>query len=207
MTTGGIMNQKGIATVLLVAIVAGVLLVGGGAAFMLLRSDESATESASTESGESSETSMLAEPAGARELSGSYFDVVAAGNPVQCSWRAPEELASQYQIGEGQMYTDGVNKAYVTGSFDVDGTEAISNTLIDEEFLYVWTEIPGFGKNGSKIARAEAEAADEDLTDEERQQAEAYQAEYSFNCQPWTVDEAVFELPGDITFADLPAGL
>lgn len=196
------MNQRGIAPAVLAAIIAGVILLAGGTFLLFAGNSDQSSNSETAETANTPGSEQLSDSPG--DFTGSYFDAIGRGDPVQCKWRVPEELAGEFQVGEGDFYTDGVSRGRSDATFQNNGANFAAHSILTSDAVYNWTELPGgSGSVGFKLPRADLEAASDDLSPQEQQQAQEIRAQYSFNCQPWTVDESKFELPAGVTFSEV----
>lgn len=190
-------NQKGFGMIMIVIIVAAVLALGAVGWFVLARED-SDESSSSTEA-----TSEEAETADNASFSGSYFDALERGEALQCQWRVPEDLAGEYQVGEGQFYTDGESRGYTEATFETDGVSTTAYAIFDSEYVYSWFNLPGVGTTGTKFPMTQLESDYNEMSETEQQQAIDIRADYSFDCEPWTVDESILTPPTDVTFTEI----
>lgn len=198
------MKQQGIATSLLVLIVALVIAVGVGGYWYLRPLDDM---SAGSESAPDSSVAIK-EPHSSdisdASFSGGYFDAMDKGTPLSCSFRLPKE-ASDFQVGDGKFYTDGVNRGYSTGQFNIDGSTITAQAIFTADIIYSWTQLPGGQSVGFKTDLREAQAEFDSLSDTQRNDAYDYRAQYDFDCQSWVVDESFFEPPNDVDFNAIPS--
>lgn len=198
-------NEKGLAPLAVALVVAGLIVIGGGGWYLFVRDDGEPTTSETTAE-TSTEVSMKSDDS---SFEGTYFDAIGRGNPLECDWRLPEELASEFQVGQGKFYTDGVSRGYSTGTFENQGATVTANSIFNNEGVSYWTELPGGANIGFKITKAVLEAQGASQTEAEKQQGREFRANYSFTCQPWTVEEEKLTVPADITFrdiSDIPTG-
>jgi hypothetical protein len=190
-------DEKGFSVLAVALILVLLLAVGGGVWYYGMRDDGS--ESARTGSGETSSETAASD----MRFAGSYFDAIGRGQPLECDWRVPEDSLGPNQAGEGKLYTDGSNRGRSEAAFIVSDRPTNTYAIIIDDNIYQWTDIGGQSV-GIIISKAAAEASAGSLSEEDRQQGTAYAVKYSFDCQPWTVDESKFVLPEGVEFSEAP---
>jgi hypothetical protein len=193
------MNQKGFAPIVIILVVIAAVIVGAGAFLYTSRDDSEDATLSDTPTATETETH---DEAGS--FSGSYFSAIEKGEALECTWRVPEELASEFQVGEGQFYTDGKSRGRAEASFKNNDAVFTTHSVFNQDAIYNWTELPESGPTvGFKISQESLKQMDSELSAEERQQAEQIRAEYQFDCEPWNVDEAKFKLPAGVSFTEI----
>lgn len=180
-------SQKGFGMIMIVIIVTAVLVLATVVWFLLARDDSSSDSAQNT------------------LFSGSYFAVLDRGEALQCMWQVPENTAGEHQAGQGELYTDGNSRGYSTAAFEAQGGTTAVFAVFEPEYVYTWFATPGSNNIvGTKIPVNQLESAYQNMSGDEQQQAVDIRAnDYSFECEPWEVDESLLTPPSDVNFTEI----
>jgi hypothetical protein len=181
------------------------VLVLGGAAWFLLAPPTADAPTTADVTNESSETAApvaamdeQSEPA----LSGSasFVELMRRGEDYHCTFRSEADG----MVSTGEFYTDG-ERYRVMADTTYDGGQAASNMLTDGTTTYVWSDTPDgtvalmMPNEDTVAAPATPEGYGADDTMINPNEAVEYE------CERWSVDEAIFAVPADIEFMDMQA--
>lgn len=164
-----------------VGIIVAVVVLGGAAAFLMMNQG-GAPVAQNVEGGGNTEGA----------ITGSLSDLLSRGGDWQCTFSVKNEVSES----SGTVYVSGQT---LRGDFisavpqlnqDID-----SHMIQKDGSVYVWTSL---SPQGFKSA---ATIGTPDGTTAFSQQGIDINQQYAYNCTPWTVDPAQFELPEGITFA------
>lgn len=185
-------NQAGVAPVIIVIIIVAVLAIGAAGWYVFSRNSD---DSASTNGNGNGEAEITE-----KTIEGSYFDAIAAGDPIECDWSL--DYQGEALVTNGKFYTDGSDRGRSEATYQDDGQTAQSYTIIDNNYIYNWIVSQG-SAFGSRVDRSnvEGEAVNEDLF--RASPSVDLNADYNFECQSWTVDENLLTPPSDVEFAEL----
>ena len=173
------------------------LLLTGGIVFWVMSSgdtaptDETSTSTDTTESTDSESS-----------VSGSLEDVIAGGQALSCTWRAPEAAGGTFQAGDGTLYTDGVSRGRSMATFQIEDQAVPTEGVHLGDTVHYWQTVGGTTL-GFTLSPETLAASEAGLTPEEQASALDVRAQYDFTCMPWSVDESMFELPTDVEFIPL----
>lgn len=169
---------------LIIGIIAAVVIIGGGAAFFVTNNNDSSnSEQASGTS--SSEGSAI-------ETSNTNIaELVKKGDPRKCTFSgndAGAEFSGTAYFANQKMY----------GEFKTtkDSQTQAGNMIISESSQYFWN---GDTKQGVKTA---VQANSSQTTSQQNQGVDPNKT-FSFKCEKWTVEDAKFTPPSNVTFQDL----
>lgn len=113
---------------------------------------------------------------------------------------ANEDLRCTFSYDDGDVQSSGV--AYTAQNvIRVDSESLVrptgmttrTSSIIDPDYVYVWMD---GGTEGYRIAFVDVEAGAGGET------APDYDREHEYDCEPWQVDEGVFQPPAGVTFID-----
>lgn len=130
---------------------------------------------------------------------GSFMSLLALGSKIECTFDSVVEGYSS----EGVFYTDGIRfRVEATSEIPEQGTQ-VSNIINDGSYTYVW------GRNGGtemaikmpNIEPVEGETESSYVAHEESDFD--LDENVNYDCNRWSVDEAVFTPPAQITFMDM----
>lgn len=165
------------------------LIIFGGAAFLFFGPDTLGPSEENTV--DESSTEMEGGKAAESNFEGSIIDLANRGG----SWRCAVVHTSGVGDSSGTVYVAGDR---LRGDFTsrAQGMVLESHLIKKESFVYAWSPLT---PTGYKIPVA---AITGDGTTAPQGQFSSAQQAYSYNCQPWDVDESQFSVP-DITFIDV----
>jgi hypothetical protein len=173
-------NKKGFGAIPLILVIVGVLAIGAALWWVF-------TQNNNSDDSESQAT----------VIEGTMFKAASQGSALECDWKlnydGPAELT------EGKFYTDGTNgRSETTYEYENETYQAIA--IINEDRTYHWS--PGRGKKiqGISDQRAAYEAREPKYDLLETSIDVDFNADYTFTCKPWAVDDAMFVAPGDLQF-------
>lgn len=205
---------------IIIPVIAVVLVLAAGS-FYLLNSNKQqnqvnesdATEMTSNNTEQSSENNEFTESLDLNNRNPNRLNIdpslqaALSGEPTFCTFTSQVTSDGQFN-SQGQVYIDGER---FSGKFSSQGPNinTTSNAISDSEFIYTWEQgsnegvklsldvdetvadlqqlAPDFGTNPTDFADREF------LNDN--------QAEY--NCESWTVNESVFQIPSNVNFVDI----
>lgn len=159
----------------IMALVGVVIVAGAGWYFYSQKDGVSMT-------GSNSETAM-----------GSLKDLMARGSSKCTVSNTVENSVSQgvVYIGDGKMRGD------FTSTMTNPAMTIESHMISDGEFVYTWSSsMPQGIKIAVSATEGQSSAPESDTVD-------LYNAQVSYDCDSWSVDTAMFELPSGVTFTDL----
>ncbi len=193
-----IQDKKGFTSIVIILVILAIVALGGSILFINTKKpnleESTATEMIVTNDETETDSDL--------SFSGTYFDTIEKGSPLECDWSAPEGFGPN-QIGQGKLYTDGNGNGRTEAVFSVANANANTYAIFMNETVYQWTELPSGQKIGIKITKEDAQASEDNLTDEEKEQGKQYASQYSFSCKPWAIDTTMFELPDDVEFSEV----
>lgn len=158
------------------------------------------------------EQNQQAENSLGENFKGSLKNLLGMGKQVKCTWKIQEESMTI----EGIVYIDNKKSKMEMKMTDarVDKNSPMANlqtyTYADEEWVYNWGGPNNQGmkfklEDMKKMQQEAEETSGDNETDGESSNIamKNWQEEYEYHCQPWKVDQSVFQLPGDVKFVDL----
>lgn len=141
---------------------------------------------------ETSETQ--GEPQESSAFTGTLADLASRGGSYRCSVSQESDVASTagtVLVDGGRVRGDFTSTVVAAGGLSVE-----THIIIRDDYTYTWTPIAPTGFR-ARVAQG-GSAGDASLSG---QYADFSQA-YSYECDPWSVDESAFELP-PLTFIDV----
>lgn len=185
-----------------------VIIIGGG--WFLLKDDDEEEREMTTESmnEEQETTSLNTEETDTDDILsglGSIGDLLAMGRSLRCEYTFSDDSASTGGSGVGYFDRD---RMRIDSEIIEDGKTFTSHIINDSTNLYSWTEssegsfafvtpvndnAPGGADFNETNAPYENGAVD---TLDER---------VAYDCDPWGVDERMFQPPSDVDFVDMGA--
>lgn len=176
-------NQSGFGAILLIIIIVAVLAIGAGLWWVLTQNNKSSEDTQEHQ---------------ATTIEGTMFEAASQGSALACDWKLNYDGLAE--ITEGKFYTDGTN-GRSEASYEYDGTTYQALAIINEDRTYHWSS-PSRSDNVQGISdqRAAYEAREPKYDLLETSVDVDFNADYTFTCHPWTVDESVFVAPGDLQF-------
>lgn len=142
---------------------------------------------------------------------GSLKNLLGMGAQSKCTWQAEEDGSRV----EGVVYVDGERSKMemtIIGMENDSSFKLTSYTITDGDWVYSWSDN---SKQGSKFKISEMEKtvagfeeeygnmAFDDSDNEDDDYIDNFEQEYNYACQPWKIDQTVFQLPANITFLDM----
>jgi hypothetical protein len=186
------MNKK---TVMIVVIVLILLLGLGG--FMLSRKKSPAGMS-TTSPATGEQTQPVTEKKSLRDL-------LSLGQSLQCTYTLPADSGAG--TSTGTVYVSG-KQMRSDISMDIQGKTTVSHVIVTGDTSYIWVD----GQTqGMKMTIDPSATPVPTITG--TPQSVDWDSRIDYNCSPWSVDSAMFELPSDIKFSDfsqmmvLPTGM
>lgn len=179
-------KQEGAAPIIIVLVIVLILAIGGAVWYVFTKNNENGSDNNTNEE----EQSVVIE--------GTMFDAASQGSALECDWTLNYDGPAE--ITNGKFYTDGTN-GRSEAAYEYDGQAYQAFAIINDDRTYHWSEpTRGTKIQGISDVRSKYEAREpkydllEDAVDVD------FNASYTFNCLPWTVDDAVFVAPGDKQF-------
>jgi hypothetical protein len=130
-------------------------------------------------------------------IEGTMFDAISQGKPLECNWKLNYDGPAQ--LTEGKFYTDGVNNGRSQANYEWENNTYEAIAIINEDRTYHWAPDRGF-KTGVSDDRAKYEAREPKYDTLKDSIDVNFNANYTFTCQSWTVDESFFTPPEDLKF-------
>lgn len=191
------MSQK-----VIIAVMAIIILVGGGAWFYQ-------NKMAGTENGTGSRAASEREREGGmmdtlKDGAGSLADVFSGGDAVECRFSGEDPQTGEYS--EGVVYIDGESFRMEADTV-IDGEKAMMYMIQHENKMYMWGDDPQ-EKQGLLIdmtAFANMEGAEKPESPIDWLKDPESGADY--DCKGWSAKASTFEPPADIEFIDMFGGL
>jgi len=130
-------------------------------------------------------------------IEGTMFDAISQGESLECDWKL--DYDGPAELTEGKFYTDGTN-GRSESSYEYEGQTYQALAIINEDRTYHWS--PGRSGNvqGISDVRAKYEAREPKYDLLATSINVDLNADYTFTCQDWTVDESIFVPPADLQF-------
>jgi predicted small lipoprotein YifL len=130
----------------------------------------------------------------------SIMELMEAGKPLTCAWQDKTDGGDM----TGSIFVDGKrfrSDIVMAGKNDEgqDALEVEMHNISDGQFVYIWNSMPG--SKAMKMDLEKLKKTDTAATEEEKSSVDLEQ-ELDLNCDSWSVDETVFNLPSDIEFTD-----
>ncbi len=173
----------------IIALVAGLVIIGGGA-YYVMKSD-----SVAVPAGNSANETMNVQNDGA--FSGSIVALSEHGGEWKCTVDTTSQTGGGQAVSSGIVY---VSDNKVRADFDVSvaGRGAMKAYMIaDGEYVYSWSSMV---PQGVKVAQAQAESSQGAATSGQGMDANT---SYSYDCQPSSADASLFVPPSNVTFMAL----
>ncbi len=189
-----------------VAIAAVGVLVVAGMIFLLRGSGEEemrgmTSDDARQEMDEQSES--------AAEMS--FWDLLRMGKSQKCTFSEENDMSKS----EGTFYmSDGKGRATLLSTDLSDknaGMTTRSNMIFDTESntIYFWNDATKQGMKMAMSQKLDSPAMEKDtangtpIPSRPEDVAKDFNHKYSYDCNPWTADEAMFAVPSDVVFTDV----
>jgi hypothetical protein len=179
-------NQAGAAPILIVIIIVTLLAIGGVIWYVVMRNNED------DNGNQSEETQQTV-------IEGTMFDAISQGQALECDWTLNYD--GQAQLTKGKFYTDGLTNGRAESRYEYDEQTYVTNAIINVDRTYHWSvPVRGEKVQGISDVRAKYEAREPDYRNADNSADVVLNYDYTFNCQPWTVDESIFVAPDDLQF-------
>lgn len=179
-------TQRGFAIGIVVAIIA-ILALGGGAVYVASKAQKTAQVESNATS--TVEANLTADVNVNQNMS--IKGLLGLGKTLKCTFSDATSTAAT----EGTVY---IANGKFRGDFSskASGGAAVKSYMIsDGQDAYVWSDAM---KQGFKMKMT----ADAKTSTNTNTQAPDINKEMKYNCMPWTVNEAVFSAPANVTFID-----
>lgn len=170
----------------LIAVVVGVVIVGGGAWYYMGQHTSGTylygNDSATTTSEENAQSS-----------SGTLASLAARSG----SWKCDVSSSDANSQSSGTVY---VSNGKIRGDFtsQTQAGEVTSHMVSDGSYVYVWSSASG--SQGFKTA-----VVNNPDTSSAQNEQNPYNSNYSYSCSAWSADTSEFDLPSGITFMTMPS--
>lgn len=129
---------------------------------------------------------------GEESIKSSLLDLVKSGRTVKCTF----SMSDSNGTSSGTTYVSGNKSRSTFNAKASDGTEVKSNTLVDGDWVYVWSDgIP----QGTKMKISDIQTQD---TTGDNAKVDAMKNAIDYKCLPWIADNSKFIPPSDINFVD-----
>jgi hypothetical protein len=163
------------------------MVLGGGYYFMTHHSAPSAETTTQSAQGETATAKNDSQAAG--KFNGSFVDLSARSG----SWKCTVDSSTAGSISSGTTYvSDGKVRADFTTNVQGYGSVE-SHMFSDGEFAYTWSSMMPQGIKTKVTAQSTAG------TQTSGQGVNA-NTSYSYDCQPWVVNQALLTVPTSVTF-------
>ena len=181
-------DQRGLSTVVMIAI-AGVIVVGGGIAALSMRSSDSDDRTASTSTSDSKVSDTVTAKVEKTDEAYSFknwADLRANKKPQLCTFMAKDGTSS------GNMYFDGVDKGRI--DFKSNKDAAVGSVYADSQNIRFVTTVDGAKRGFIYTA---------DSLDGQKQTNTVDPNTSDVKCSSWTVDAAMLVAPADVNYVDI----
>lgn len=175
-------------TNLIIGILAGVIVLGGGAYFMM-------NTSAGKEAGTASQSRETAQEDGA--FTGSLAQLAARGGEWKCTVDSRSQTDAVEASTSGVVYVSG-NKVRADLDVSVSQLGAVKTHMIaDGTYVYSWSSMT---PQGMRVEQADDWGGDGLPASGESM---GPNMGFSYDCEPASVDASLFTPPADMTFSTL----
>ncbi|MFC1649498.1 hypothetical protein ACFL2C_02155 [Patescibacteria group bacterium] len=156
-------------------------------------SNETSTESMSSDDGSNGDVTMESE-----SVSGTFSDLLALGQNYECTYEITDEQGNQ---SSGKVYVaDSGDKMYGEFSLSMEEIGSYDSYIIrDGTYNYIWSSQQ---PQGIKMTIDEEDESFVSDDNEDVDYGVDYNQNYSFDCDPWSVDDGIFVPPNDVDFVD-----
>ena len=175
----------------IIIIAAVVVILGSAAAYLLTRDTDNSTSNNSQE--QSSNSSKSTEAMG--ETESTIAKLLGAGVSRECTYSDQSSSGKIYFANNNRMRMDFTS---------TDPDEGNGGMIITSERQYVWDTD---SKEGFSTTYEPSSTEDHSTHSEDADTAESMDMDkpYNFSCSNWSVDQAMFTPPADISFVDMDA--
>lgn len=188
--------HKGFSAVSFVVILATLGIIGGGVYYLWTESSHPVAQQVSKQSVAAAETTLAAAPT-TGEFRSTLPRLVKRGDTLECDWRVQSEIPGM-SLGPGKLWTMG-NHGRSWGAGTVNGMQMEVNALYKDETVYSWMKINGQSVSYT-FTKSEMESMSDQMTPEQKTQAQQINQEMIYNCKAWNPDPTKFSLPTDVDF-------
>lgn len=166
-----------------IGVVVGMVVVLGGGYYLM---NQNSTPTDMSAIGAQEETGETAQ---AGTVKGSFASLATRGG----SWKCTVDTSTAQSVSSGVTYVSG-GKVRADFTTSVQGYGAVESHMIaDGEDVYTWSSMMPQGIKSKMTMQGTGGA-------ETSGQGMNANMEYSYDCQPWSADSAMFAVPADITF-------
>ncbi len=187
--------EKESKTKYIVAMLAAIVVLGGGAFYYLSNKSVSSDNVAPI-----AKTAATSEPQNGTSLK----DLLAKTEPTKCTVTTSSDLSDSsgiVYISNGKMRSDFSN---TMKSGPLSGKVQVAHMIVDTEISYMWGE--GMMKNGIKMAKKDMlDVKPQEGNSPQNQAAIDMNEKSDYKCKGWKADTAMFIPPSDIEFQDMGA--
>ena len=177
---------------LVLAVIAGLLIIVFGVGAYFLSQNKAATNSGSKEAVKPTQSLT-------KSAESTLKDLIASKNPTQCTYSTDAgstKISGVVYVANGKVrgdFTTTAGKTVITG-----------HMATDAKYVYTWTD---GSKQGYKFATDTLTGA---KTDANTQKPD-FNQKFKYSCSPWSLDSKMMQLPTDVTFTTfsmpvLPSG-
>ncbi|MFZ1735960.1 MAG: hypothetical protein WBC29_01410 [Candidatus Moraniibacteriota bacterium] len=141
----------------------------------------------------------------------SFQDLLGGGKSQKCTFSDESDMSKS----EGTFYvSDGKGRATLSSTDLSDknaGMTTRSNMIFDTESntMYFWNDATKQGMKMAMSQKLDSPAMEKDtangtpIPSRPEDVAKDFNHKYSYDCNPWTADEAMFAVPSDVVFTDV----
>lgn len=173
----------------LIALIAGVIVIGAGAAYFATQKDDK-TSNSTTET-----TTNASESTSPSTTKSNVASFLSGSETKECSYSTSSEGAEI----NGTMYFSGGQMRHNYSS-NKDGKSQSGSMIITKEAQYVWDNDT---LKGVKFAFSPDTPTSSDQPSGNSSQGVDVNKEYDFSCKDWAVDESYFTPPSNVKIQDL----
>lgn len=192
---------------IIIAIIAGMIVIAGIGLVFMRNNDDRKNDSASPKDelnvkGDNEKENGKNEKNGENSFSGTIKDLLTKKTAMKCTAEYDLEGEKQSQT----IYSDGKNMRMEVNA-KIAGNDNKVFVIVKDDWEYIWNEsnVPGMAvpATGMKIKFSELDKpkqSDQPAFNENG--GINMERSMQFFCLPWTVNASLFDLPGDIEFND-----
>lgn len=130
----------------------------------------------------------------AADVSGSLGDLLGKNSNLKCTVK---ETA-----GSSTTYISGKKARNDSQSVDSNGQTTSSHMIVDEEWLYTWTDQVASSAVKVKLSDLNTSEFNDAQTAGQAGNFSTYQQKANYSCLPWSVDDKMFTPPADVNFVN-----
>lgn len=201
-------NQEGLAPIIIILIVVIATGIIGGGLYMNSQkkvsnnslSTEKTNQEKVTQESQKVEISPQAnnEP---MKISANILQLMAKNQSLECDWTPP----GMENVTVAKVWVNGTTaRSHIETSAEQMGGNnmIIADGVFKDGAITSWVDTGPAGKIGFKMSKEELEKAQNEMTPDQKKQAETYMKQANYSCVPWNVDQSKFQIPADIQFFD-----